>query len=388
MASDTSGREDDRERGGPSPRGRRSADSGAAREREGWRAREGAAPTPGGRRSRGRWRDARARRCGLRGGLPSSGRGSRTRLGAKGGQTSARPRNRPRERHSRLACHGGINGEIDRPTWVRPAFFLGRFEPRKIDGSRLVECAGWARQQARLARFKYHDCQTRGGARHTRPRSHAVAMSALQGVSPVVVAIGAAAVGAGVTHAYHSGGGSRGPSRRRSSSVTLVDKTQRSRARRGADAVAERTEADVDASGVAFPSSSRAAARGYVVDADGRAVNVGDPGYGVGALLLTGAASAALALAVARAFSARGDRSRDDIHDESNASNTGSGAAEACPKPPATQRPASPTFAPRPDPPEPPAPGRASTPSLANFACSWRNPPCSPLSTPPSTSAT
>ena len=28
------------------------------------------------------------------------------------------------------------------------------------------------------------------------------------------------------------------------------------------------------------------------------------------------------------------------------------------------------------------------TPSLANFACSWRNPPCSPLSTPPSTSAT
>ena len=159
-------------------------------------------------------------------------------------------------------------------------------------------------------------------------------MSALQGVSPVVVAIGAAAVGAGVTHAYHSGGGSRGPSRRRSSSVTLVDKTQRSRARRGADAVAERTEADVDASGVAFPSSSRAAARGYVVDADGRAVNVGDPGYGVGALLLTGAASAALALAVARAFSARGDRSRDDIHDESNASNTGSGAAEACPKPP------------------------------------------------------
>ena len=247
VASDTSGREDDRERGGPSPRGRRSADSGAAREREGWRAREGAAPTPGGRRSRGRWRDARARRCGLRGGLPTSGRGSRTRLGAKGGQTSARPRNRPRERHARLACHGGINGEIDRPTWVRPAFFLGRFEPRKIDGSRLVECAGWARQQARLARFKYRDCQTREGARHTRPRSHAVAMSALQGVSPVVVAIGAAAVGAGVTHAYHSGGGSRGPSRRRSSSVTLVDKTQRSRARRGADAVAERTEADVDA---------------------------------------------------------------------------------------------------------------------------------------------
>ena len=159
-------------------------------------------------------------------------------------------------------------------------------------------------------------------------------MSALQGVSPAVVAIGAAAVGAGVTHAYHSGGGSRGPSRRRSSSVTLVDKTQWSRARRGADAVAERTEADVDASGVAFPSSSRAAARGYVVDADGRAVYVGDPGYGVGALLLTGAASAALALAVARAFSARGDRSRDDIHNESNASNTGSGAAEACPKPP------------------------------------------------------
>ena len=160
-------------------------------------------------------------------------------------------------------------------------------------------------------------------------------MSALQGVSPAVVAIGAAAVGAGVTHAYHSGGGSRGPSRRRSSRVTLVDKTQWSRARRGADAVAEGAEADVDASGAAFPSSSRAAARGYVVDADGRAVYVGDPGYGAGALLLTGAASAALALAVARALSARdGDRSRDDTHDESNASNTGPGAAEACPKPP------------------------------------------------------
>ena len=160
-------------------------------------------------------------------------------------------------------------------------------------------------------------------------------MSALQGVSPAVVAIGAAAVGAGVTHAYHSGGGSRGPSRRRSSRVTLVDRTQWSRARRGADAVAEGAEADVDASGAAFPSSSRAAARGYVVDADGRAVYVGDPGYGAGALLLTGAASAALALAVARALSARdGDRSRDDTHDESNASNTGPGAAEACPKPP------------------------------------------------------
>ena len=64
------------------------------------------------------------------------------------------------------------------------------------------------------------------------------------------------------------------------------------------------------------------------------------------------------------------------------------GRRRRAPSPPATQRPASPTFAPRPDPPEPPAPGRASTPSLANFACSWRNPPCSPLSTPPSTSAT
>ena len=387
MASDTSGREDDRERGGPSPRGRRSADSGAAREREGWRAREGAAPTPGGRRSRGRWRDARARRCGLRGGLPSSGRGSRTRLGAKGGQTSARPRNRPRERHSRLACHGGINGEIDRPTWVRPAFFLGRFEPRKIDGSRLVECAGWARQQARLARFKYHDCQTRGGARHTRPRSHAVAMSALQGVSPVVVAIGAAAVGAGVTHAYHSGGGSRGPSRRRSSSVTLVDKTQRSRARRGADAVAERTEADVDARAWRSPRPPRGGerirrGRGRTRRERGRSrVRRGRAPahrHGVRRSPSPSRARSPRAATTPAMTSTTSPTPRTPVR----------GRRRRAPSPPATQRPASPTFAPRPDPPEPPAPGRASTPSLANFACSWRNPPCSPLSTPPSTSAT
>ena len=159
------------------------------------------------------------------------GRGSRTRLGRREGKR--RPVRGIALRRALTHVWSRQHQWRNRPShlgFVPP--FSRQVRTEKIDGSRLVEYGG-ARPQARRPRFKYRDCQTREGARHTRPRPHAVAMSALQGVS-VVVAIGAAAVGAGVTHAYHSGGGSRGPSRRRSSSVTLVDKTQWSRARRGA----------------------------------------------------------------------------------------------------------------------------------------------------------
>ena len=123
------------------------------------------------------------------------GRGSRTRLGAKGGQTSARPRNRPRERHSRLACHGGINGEIDRPTWVRPAFFSAGSNREKStvhDSSNvLAGLVSSATCQIQISRLS--------DSRRCSPHATALARGrhvGAPGVSPVVVAIGgAAAVG-------------------------------------------------------------------------------------------------------------------------------------------------------------------------------------------------
>ena len=114
-------------------------------------------------------------------------------------------------------------------------------------------------------------------------------MSGLWGIHPAAAAAGAAAVGAGVTHAYHSSGASR--PRRRSNQATFVverGKDTSARAKRlvssdaaGATAVSETaasgaravaTGAGTAATTATFPVASRAHVRGVLYDADGEPV--------------------------------------------------------------------------------------------------------------------
>ena len=154
-------------------------------------------------------------------------------------------------------------------------------------------------------------------------------MSGLWGIHPAAAAAGAAAVGAGVTHAYHSSGASR--PRRRSNQATFVverGKDTSARAKRlvssdaaGATAVSETaasgaravaTGAGTAATTATFPVASRAHVRGVLYDADGEPVVIDERArFGAEALFLSSLASSALAVAVTRALAAR-DARRDD----------------------------------------------------------------------------
>ena len=154
-------------------------------------------------------------------------------------------------------------------------------------------------------------------------------MSGLWGIHPAAAAAGAAAVGAGVTHAYHSSGASR--PRRRSNQATFVverGKDTSARAKRlvssdaaGATAVSETAasgaragapRAGTAATTVTFPGASRAHVRGVLYDADGEPVVIDERArFGAEALFLSSLASSALAVAVTRALAAR-DARRDD----------------------------------------------------------------------------
>ena len=154
-------------------------------------------------------------------------------------------------------------------------------------------------------------------------------MSGLWGIHPAAAAAGAAAVGAGVTHAYHSSGASR--PRRRSNQATFVverGKDTSARAKRlvssdaaGATAVSETaasgaravaTGAGTAATTATFPVASRAHVRGVLYDADGEPIMIDERArFGAEALFLSSLASSALAVAVTRALAAR-DARRDD----------------------------------------------------------------------------
>ena len=126
-------------------------------------------------------------------------------------------------------------------------------------------------------------------------------MSGLWGIHPAAAAAGAAAVGAGVTHAYHSSGASR--PRRRSNQATFVverGKDTSARAKRlvssdaaGATAVSETaasgaravaTGAGTAATTATFPVASRAHVRGVEVLArrvvDAREADLAQPPCG------------------------------------------------------------------------------------------------------------
>jgi hypothetical protein len=151
-------------------------------------------------------------------------------------------------------------------------------------------------------------------------------MSGLWGIHPAAAAAGAAAVGAGVTHAYHSSGASR--PRRRSNQATFVvergrDKSARAKRLVSSDAADADAVSETAASGAraiattaTFPVASRAHVRGVLYDADGEPVVI-DPRarFGAKALFLSSLASSALAVAVTRALAARDARHDESTHD-------------------------------------------------------------------------
>ena len=131
--------------------------------------------------------------------------------------------------------------------------------------------------------------------------------------------------------------------------------------------------------GRGVPLVLRAAARGYVVDADGRAVYVGDPGYGAGASC-SPARRPPRSPSPSRARSPRATAPLPRRHPRrvqrlEHRPGRGGGVPQA-PSHPASRLA---NLRAKTGSARPPAPGRASTPSRANFACSWRNPPQSPL---------
>ena len=156
-------------------------------------------------------------------------------------------------------------------------------------------------------------------------------MSRLWSVHPAAAAAGAAAFGAGVTHAYHSSGASR-PRRRSNQATFVVERGKDNKSARAkrlvssdvADATAVSETAGSGARAVAtgtgtvattatFPLASRAHVRGVLYDADGEPVVIDARArFGAKALFLSSLASSALAVAVTRALAAR-----DARHDES-----------------------------------------------------------------------
>ena len=151
-------------------------------------------------------------------------------------------------------------------------------------------------------------------------------MSGLWGIHPAAAAAGAAAIGGGVTHAYHSSGASR--PRRRSNQATFVvergrDKSARAKRLVSSDAADADAVSETAASGAraiattaTFPVASRAHVRGVLYDADGEPVVI-DPRarFGAKALFLSSLASSALAVAVTRALAARDARHDESTHD-------------------------------------------------------------------------
>ena len=156
-------------------------------------------------------------------------------------------------------------------------------------------------------------------------------MSGLWAVHPAAAAAGAAAVGAGITHAYHASGASR--PRRRSNQATFVVERRKgnksARAKRlvssdvadatavsetaGSGAHAVLTGTGTPATTATFPVASRAHVRGMLYNADGEPVVIDARArFGAKALFLSSLASSALAVAVTRVLAAR-----DARHDES-----------------------------------------------------------------------
>ena len=164
-------------------------------------------------------------------------------------------------------------------------------------------------------------------------------MSSLSGLPVPVVAAGAAALGAGAATAFHRS--SRGGSRRRRTprAVILVEEPAPRASHRARDrALALDASSASTAASAAFPLASRASARGILFDADGEPVAIPPrDGFGPGALLVTGAVSSALAVALTRLAVARraagDDTALDD--DSSHASHDPAAAAKDAPALPA-----------------------------------------------------
>ena len=151
-------------------------------------------------------------------------------------------------------------------------------------------------------------------------------MSGLWGIHPAAAAAGAAAVGAGVTHAYHSSGASKSR-RKNTNQATFVDNSHSAKrhlfgakggaGRASSTSSATDTRTSAHSATASFPLASRAAQRGVLYDKNGDPVVIDDDAkFGAKTLFLTSLVSSVVAVAVTRALESRNKTNNDDtIHD-------------------------------------------------------------------------